>query len=218
MPPPAHTVADRTVLAPAHRRVAARIAAAGSLVVVALAVAVHGARTGTAFDDRLYAGIVGHLSARTLDDLLHLSDPVPMLLALGALAGAAAVRRHWRLSAVTVIAPLLALLLAEVVLKPLVDRTHEGQLAFPSGHETAPACLATILAVLVLRTGWRVPAKAAALTALVGYLTLCAIALVGAFLHYVTDTIGSVCLSVACVLATALVVDRQFTRRSRPAQ
>lgn len=191
---------------------------AGLLVVLALAALVHGARTGTAFDDRVYAAIVGHLSTRALDDLLHLADPIPMVTALAALAAAAALRRHWRLSAVTVLAPLLALLLTEVILKPLVDRTHEGQFAFPSGHETAPACLATILAVLVLRTGWRLLAKVIVLAALVCYLALCAIALVGAFLHYVTDTIGSVCLSAACVLATALVVDRQFTRRSRPVQ
>jgi undecaprenyl-diphosphatase len=112
---------------------------------------------------------------------------------------------------VTVVSPLLALLLTEQVLKPLVHRTHLGGLAYPSGHESAPACLTTILAVLVLRTGWRLVVKLAAVAALVLYLALCAIALVGAFYHYATDTVGAVFLSVACVLATALVVDRQFT-------
>jgi len=200
-------VAD-PVIAPARRRLAAGIAGGCAVAVLVLAGLVHGDRTGTVFDDRVYAAIVAHLSAGTLAALLHLTDPIPMAIALAALAVAAALQRHWRLCATTVVAPLLALLLTEAALKPLVDRTHEGMLAYPSGHESAPACLATILALLVLGTTWRTTVKVLVLAALVLYLVVCAIALVGAFLHYVTDTVGAVALSVSCVLATALAVDR----------
>jgi undecaprenyl-diphosphatase len=200
------TVTDPLIVPP-RRRLAAGIAVGCAVVVLALAVLVHGDRSGTRFDDRLYAGIIDHFSTGALNALLHLTDPITMAAAVAALAVAAALRRRWRLCAVTVAAPLLALLLTEGVLKPLVDRTHEGMLAYPSGHESAPACLATIVTLLLLRTGWPAIVKTAVLAVLVAYLVLCSIALVGAFLHYVTDTVGAVCLSVACVLGSALVAD-----------
>jgi undecaprenyl-diphosphatase len=205
------TVAERTVIPPTRRRLAAAVALGCLAVVLVLAVMFHGERTGTRFDDAVYAAIMRHLSTGQLKGLLHLTDPAPMIVLLAAVAGIAAVRRNWRLVAVTVISPLLALLVTEQILKPLVHRTHLGGLAYPSGHESAPACLAAIAAMLVLRTGWRLAAKLASLAALVLDLLLCGIALVGAFYHYATDTVGAVCLSVACVLSTALVVDRQFT-------
>jgi undecaprenyl-diphosphatase len=181
------------------------------LVVLVLAGSFHDERTGTRFDDAVYAAIMRNLSTGELNGLLHLTDPVPMTVLLAVVAGIAAVRCNWRLAAVTVISPLLALLLTERVLKPVVHRTHLGGLAYPSGHESAPACLATILAILAMRTGWRLAVKLAALAALVLYVSLCGVALVGVFYHYATDTVGAACLSAACVLATALIVDRQFT-------
>jgi undecaprenyl-diphosphatase len=206
------TIAGRTVIAVPQRRRAAGTALGCAVVVLALAGLVHGQKSGTAFDDRVYAAIVRRLSTGTLTALLHLTDPIPVTIALAALAGAAAARRHWRLFTVTVGAPPVALLLTEVVLKPVVHRTHEGQLAYPSGHQSAPACLTAILALLILRAGWTRLRKIAALAVLVLYLALCSIALVGAFLHYVTDTIGAVCLSISCVLAAALLADRAFRR------
>jgi undecaprenyl-diphosphatase len=200
------TVTDPLIVPP-RRRLAAGIAMGCAVVVLALAALVHGDRSGTRIDDRLYAAIIDHFSTGVLVALLHLTDPITMAAAIAALAVAAALRRRWRLCAVTVAAPLIALLLTEGVLKPLVDRTHEGMLAYPSGHESAPACLATIVTLLLLRSGWPAIVKAAVLAVLVAYLVLCSVALVGAFLHYVTDTVGAVCLSVACVLASALVAD-----------
>jgi undecaprenyl-diphosphatase len=207
----ARTVAQHPVIAPARRRLAGAIALGCLVVVLALAVVVRGRDSGTTLDNKIDPAVIRHLSTSVSTALLHLTDPVVIACATAALAALAAARRRWRLFAVTLLSPSLALLLTEVVLKPVVHRTHEGALAYPSGHESVPASLATILALLVLQTRWRVRVKAAALAALVLYLVLCAVALVGVFFHYATDTVGAVCLSVTCVLATALVVDRQFT-------
>src|SRR5690348_3909065 len=160
------TVTDRAWMAAHQRRLAGAVAGACLAVPLLLAALFQGKRFGNPFDDKVQGAIVWHLSTRVLDGLLHLTDPVPMTAALAVLAAAAALCRRWALCAVTVLSPLLALLVTEVVLKPLVHRTHQGGLAFPSGHERAPACLATILALLVLRSGWHVAAMAAAIAAL----------------------------------------------------
>jgi undecaprenyl-diphosphatase len=199
------------LLAPAWRRVAGGVALACAVVVVALGLAVRGQRSGTAFDDEVDARVMRDVPTGVLNTLLHLTDPVPMALALAAVAVLAALRRRWPVCAVAVVAPLLALGLTEAVLKPLVHRTQQGLLAYPSGHESAPGCLATMLALLVLRSTWSTPAKIAGVSVLVLFLAACAIGLIGAFFHYATDTIGAVCLSVACVLITALIADRQLT-------
>ena len=46
---------------------------------------------------------------------------------------------------------------SEWLLKPIVDRTHWGGLAFPSGHVTSVAALATVVTVLVGGAPARVP-------------------------------------------------------------
>jgi undecaprenyl-diphosphatase len=100
--------------------------------------------------------------------------------------------------------------LDDTVLKHLVDRTHLGQLSFPSGHTASAMTLATVLGVLLhdpsRRTTTRIAraalvAVACVVTALVG------VGVIGLRWHYFTDTLGGVALGTGTVLALAFLID-----------
>jgi membrane-associated phospholipid phosphatase len=95
-----------------------------------------------------------------------------------------------------------------LVLKPMVQRTRDGSLAFPSGHTTAVASIAATAAILVLaapalavRTRRLVAAGLGLLVVVVG------ICLVGRGYHYPTDVLGALGVVAAIVPPAALVVD-----------
>jgi membrane-associated phospholipid phosphatase len=134
----------------------------------------------------------------------------PVAVALAVLCWRAASRRA---AVLCLVAPAAASL-ATAVLKPLLGRpaqSGEGFM-FPSGHVTAVAAVATVLAVLLLPGGvlasrsyafrvwaWTalltVTAAAALGTALLGY-------------HYLTDVVGALLVAVAVVLGVAATIDR----------
>lgn len=135
----------------------------------------------------------------------------PAALALAVLCWHALSRR----AAVFCLLAPAAASLATAVLKPLLGRpSQSGEgFMFPSGHVTAVAAVATVLAVLLLPGGvlasrsyafralaWgavlAVPTATGLGTALLGY-------------HYLTDVVGAVLVAVAVVLAVAAVLDRQ---------
>lgn len=191
----------------------------GPVVVVALlaaaGVAVLGSHvagdTGAGHLDRAVAGDVTmrHGVARVLGQgFADLGDPLPVAVLLAVLAVVAFLARGPRGLALAVLGPLLAMVTTSLVLKPLVDRTRYGDLAFPSGHTTAVGSMA--LAAAVLLVGWvRVPralrwAGAAALALLV---VAVGTSLVGRGIHYPTDTVGAVGVVLAVVPLVALVVD-----------
>lgn len=133
------------------------------------------------------------------------------LLALGAM------RRDWFLIALSALAPLTAGLLCEVVAKPLIDRWKGTSPAFPSGHATLAAAIATLVVIAYLcgRLQWPSVAFAAAFAAVVSS----AVVLTGS--HYLTDAIGGAALGVAsvCGMAAALaVVGLGHERRARSAR
>jgi undecaprenyl-diphosphatase len=106
--------------------------------------------------------------------------------------------------------------LTELVLKPLVDRTRGGSLAYPSGHTTGIFAVATVVVVLVsavpagrLRTRTRVWVGGVALAVAVAVAS--ASVVVGD--HYATDTVGGACVAVATVLGLGVAVDAVADRR-----
>jgi undecaprenyl-diphosphatase len=100
--------------------------------------------------------------------------------------------------------------LDDMVLKPLIDRTHLGQLSFPSGHTASAMTLATVLGVLLhdpaRRTVTRV-ARAALVVVACAVTALVAVGVIGLRWHYFTDTVGGVALGTGTVLTLAFLID-----------
>jgi hypothetical protein len=110
-------------------------------------------------------------------------------------------RRRWRLAAIVVVTPAIALAV-ERISKPLFGRQRDGALAYPSGHVT----------LTVVVTGMVVLVAGGALWAIVAAIAVSALGLFGqAFTyHYFSDTIGAAFLGTAmvCLAATAAGLDR----------
>lgn len=123
-----------------------------------------------------------------------------------------AIRRHWRMVGFVVLAELvvgpLTLLLKDVVGRgrpaaedPLV---YAGGLSFPSGHSSGAACLAGILLVVlwpVVNRRWR-PFVVAGLAVFALVVAWTRIAL---GVHYLSDTVGGLCLGAAVVLVSMAI-------------
>ncbi len=111
------------------------------------------------------------------------------------LAGvAAAGRDRWR-AAACVGGPLVAAVLVQWVMKPLVGRYYFGVLTFPSGSVTVVAALATSWALAVPR--WLFWPVVVAGTALVG---LMGVAVVALRWHYPSDALVGASVGVGVVL------------------
>jgi len=98
----------------------------------------------------------------------------------------------------------------DTVLKHLVDRTHLGQLSFPSGHTASAMTLATVLGVLLRdparRTATRLT-RAALVAVACAVTVLVAAGVIGLRWHYFTDTVGGVALGTGTVLTLAFLID-----------
>jgi membrane-associated phospholipid phosphatase len=100
--------------------------------------------------------------------------------------------------------------LDDTVLKHLVDRTHLGQLSFPSGHTASAMTLATVLGVLLHDPARRTPtrvARAALVVVACAVTALVAAGVIGLRWHYFTDTVGGVALGTGTVLTLAFLID-----------
>jgi membrane-associated phospholipid phosphatase len=107
--------------------------------------------------------------------------------------------------------------LVELLLKPVVHRTYQGILAYPSGHTTAMFALATTIAILLLGSSARTTAwRLRALLAFVAYLlaVVVALAVIGLRWHYATDTLGGAAVGIATVCGLALALDLLLGRRA----
>ena len=130
-----------------------------------------------------------------------------MLVAV--LAGVCLALGRRRLAVLAVAGPVVTGL-ATTVLKPVIERTKNGDLAYPSGHMGAAVALALVVALLIVSLlglgRW------AAVSVLVAVpsagrrrdgtrMTI-------ARYHYLTDAIGGFCVAVAVVLSLAVLLDR----------
>jgi membrane-associated phospholipid phosphatase len=138
--------------------------------------------------------------------LAEMGGPESIGLLVVALAVALLARGRRRAAALVVLAPAAAGALTEFVLKPLVHRTLDDTLAFPSGHATGTWALAAAMVVLMAGSGlvrrvWLVDSAV-----VVAIATVNSVALVGAQYHVFTDVVGGagVGTGVACLLAAAL--------------
>lgn len=137
-----------------------------------------------------------------------LGGPVPVVVALLVLAPLAWFLRGGRGLGLMLAGPATAMATTSLTLKPLVERTRGGELAFPSGHTTSVASIAVACAVLVL--GLPAVSRALRLLAVAGLAALVVavgVSLVVRGMHYPTDTLGALGVALAVVLAVALVVD-----------
>jgi membrane-associated phospholipid phosphatase len=164
--------------------------------------------------------------------LASLGGPVPVAVALVLLAPLAGYLRGGRGLALVLLGPPTAMVTTSLVLKPLVERSKGGELAFPSGHTTSVASIAVACGVLVL--GLSALPRALRLVAVAGLAALVlavGVSLVVRGLHYPTDTLGAVGVALAVVLGVALAVDafadvvadpgpdpRAFDPRERPTE
>ncbi|WP_444843238.1 phosphatase PAP2 family protein [Amycolatopsis kentuckyensis] len=144
--------------------------------------------------DAVVAGWTAHLSPGVLRALVFPTEPY-VVFALGVLGVVLCLRAGRKLEAgLALAAPLLAILLTAVLLKPLYDRWKNDTLVYPSGHTVSLVAVLTVL-VLVTRKVIVVVLSALAL--------LCATAgLVGLGYHYLTDVAGGTLFAVAVVLLT----------------
>jgi membrane-associated phospholipid phosphatase len=100
--------------------------------------------------------------------------------------------------------------LDDTVLKHLIDRTHFGQLSFPSGHTASAMTLATVLGVLLhdpARPAATRVARAALVVVACAVTALVAAGVIGLRWHYFTDTVGGAALGTGTVLTLAFLID-----------
>lgn len=139
------------------------------------------------------------LSSRWATDLAHLGSMPVLVVGLVVLCSIAMVSRDWARALSCVIAPMSAVLVVQLVAKPLVGRHFEGTsaLSYPSGTVTAVAALATG-AFLVAP---RMTRPAVAVLGAVIVAAVC-VAVVVLRWHYPTDALGGACVGVGAVLAS----------------
>lgn len=210
-----------TALLPAAGRpVAVAIAVACGLVIAAQGVWIrHGMETGwldTTVSAHLQASLGPH--QLLLDVLVWPGEPVPAVAITAALVLACALRRRYRQAVLVAVSVPLAEALTELVLKPLIGGTSWGN-PYPSGHVTYVAALATVLIVLLARTGTRARPLLCTVLGLTALLIPAANAagVIGAGMHHFSDTVGGAAVGIGTVLVTALILDRlSRTRSQRP--
>jgi undecaprenyl-diphosphatase len=208
-------------------RAAGAVAVVATLVFAAMAIDFHRKSTGTAFDTSV-DNEIRSWSLQLMKDLVHVADPDLVVLLFLVVVIWALVRRRWDVALLAVLVPITDVLLVEHVFKPLIHRTQSDAyvvhafgyepLAFPSGHESGIGSLIAVCGLLVLGAGWSVRRKAWALSGLAAVGLVAAIALVGRYYHYATDTIGSMLLCTAVTIGWGLVIDRlsSLVARDRP--
>jgi len=198
-----------------------RRAAAGVIATVAVAVLIllglryrDGSSTGR-FDravDGWFTAHVNHRLALWFADLGN--GPVVLLLVVLAAAGFLRLRRV-RGALLVALAPAVAAAVTEWLVKPLVHRTKDGWLAYPSGHTSGFGALA--LAVLLIVLGQHMFSRGlrVAVAVIASLLLLaCMLGLIASDYHYATDVIGGLCVAVVAVVGVALTVDAVGTRSS----
>lgn len=146
--------------------------------------------------------------------IIGLYDAVPLALAIAVLGGICLYLGRRKLAVLAVAGPVLTGVVTTVV-KPLIERTKNGDLSYPSGHMGAAVAVAVVVALLLvsLFEGRRwVTALAVAVPILWG--AVVGLAMTVTNYHYWTDAIGGFCLAVAVVLSLAVLIDRWWPERS----
>ncbi|MFN2560191.1 MAG: phosphatase PAP2 family protein [Jatrophihabitans sp.] len=205
------------LVAPSWRRACIGVIVAAIAVVAVVGAAVHGRQTPTGFDTWAARPLFNQISELTGARLLNLSSPALSVGGLAVVAALAALVRNWALVAVATVAPTVAIIVTEFVLKPIVHRSiSDAATAYPSGHETGLVSLLVVLLLVLSRAPFSRAVTAIVVTLLGLWAAIGAIGLVRGHYHFPTDTIGGMGVAMACVLSVALVIDWISDRVSRP--
>jgi membrane-associated phospholipid phosphatase len=126
--------------------------------------------------------------------LLFFTDARVLALVLTAAVALALYRRRWRLAAVMVVSPAVAVALVQLF-KRLFDRQKGGSLAYPGGHVTVTVVVLGMVVLLAAAAWWTVLiAVSAVVLGMVGQAVT---------YHYFTDTVGGLLLGTAIVCVAA---------------
>ncbi|MFC8501552.1 phosphatase PAP2 family protein [Pedococcus sp. NPDC057267] len=195
-------------------RAASLLLVLAAVVVVLGALAFHQSRAGSldrAVDAAVIAGYGGHAAAAVWLAAPGAGLPAALCTAAVALACLAAGRTNGAVLAVGAVC--LSVGAVEWVLKPLVGRTYDGFLAFPSGHTTTVFALAASVGVLVhpssTHGAWR---SRTAVAAAVVLACVVASAVIALRWHYFTDTVAGAAVGVGTATGLALVLDTPVAR------
>jgi undecaprenyl-diphosphatase len=210
--------ATDAALPPGLRRPAAVVALLAVLVLGAFAVRYAGHDAPSHVDSHLDAAadsLAGAQSRLLRRATLFGSPPFVVLAAVGLALGCLLLHRRL-LALLAVLGPGLTGV-ATTLLKPVVGRTIEGGLAYPSGHTAGATAVGLVIALLVVSLT-HVGRVAAALIIAAGALLAgggVGLAMVVSGIHYPTDAVGGFCTAVAVVLGTALLTERIARHRRR---
>jgi membrane-associated phospholipid phosphatase len=187
-------------------------------VMIVLGVLFAGGHGPTALDQSVFDAVRSHLPYWLLRLMKAPTNPVLLIAVLAVVAILAVSARRFDLAVLAVVGPGSSVILSSLVLKPLFGRRYYGTyLAYPSGHTTAlTATIVVVLVAIGLLGRKALTVTAFGLAALV--LIFGVIGLVGLRYHYVTDTIGGVCVAGATVLLVAYVLDSGKTGRTHREQ
>jgi membrane-associated phospholipid phosphatase len=146
--------------------------------------------------------------------IISVYDPVPLAIVIAVLAGACLALRKRRLAVLMVAGPVLTGVVTTMA-KPVIERTKNGDLSYPSGHMGSAVAIAVVVSLLLvsLFEGRRwVTALAVAVPILWG--AAVGLAMTVTNYHYWTDAVGGFCTAVAVVLSVAVLIDRRPSQHS----
>lgn len=149
--------------------------------------------------------------------VIIVGDPLPAAVLCLLLAAVALLLGRRRLAALAVLGPALTGI-ATTLAKPVVGRTIDGALAFPSGHTAVATALGLVVA-LVVAAGLETESATTAAIVAAGAVVAGAgmgVALVAAEVHYPTDTLGGFAVALVVVPLTAVALDVGRARMSPP--
>jgi len=146
--------------------------------------------------DKFGWSFLGDMTTHRAQQLVHLGSDQALVVGVVIFCGFALWQRDWVRAVVCVVAPVGAVILVQLVAKPLVARDYGGALSYPSGTVTVIAALAACL-LLVAPGVAKVPA------AIVGALAVVAVSLAVLNLHWhlLTDALGGICIGFGLVFA-----------------
>ncbi|MFD4250742.1 phosphatase PAP2 family protein [Amycolatopsis thermoflava] len=212
------TNVPRPAVPPALRAPLAAAAVVAGVVAVALGVLFTGDGAGSVLDQRAYEALRDSVREPSLSFDISWAvgtagDPAWAAGLVVVVAAICFATRRRRLALLAVAGPAATGVLTTVV-KPVVDRTINGDhLSYPSGHTALITSLGMVVGLLLVD---RFRLGRAGLPLVFGLAVLCGAAMswsqTASRVHYLTDTIGGFCTSLAVVVAAALAIDRVADR------
>src|SRR5437764_1004348 len=100
-------------------------------------------------DRRIKLRLAGHHNL--LRDLIQLGNPGTIAVLCLGITAICIVWRRWRAAALALLAPPVAAVITELVLKPLIGRHIGHAFSFPSGHATGAFAVATVASLVLLQ-------------------------------------------------------------------